>query len=737
MRRPLCWLALLFFFLLLPITNQRGWKQGITKFKGSEVTLEGQIAEKSKKNNSYKEYWQITLKDAVCVENGNRYPLEGRYLISLKSEEKPLLGQKVRVRAVYDKMEAATNPGQFDQGKWYYSMGILGKFQKGEILMRTESYSIVPEAMWSIREKAFLTLEHLLGKKEGALMAAMLLGEKSGLEEESKSLYQRNGISHVLAISGLHLSLLGMGVFGILKRIVPLPKIAAFLTAIFMIFYCNFSGNSISAIRATIMFVLSLLAIILNRSYDSLTALAISSVFLLFFNPYSLQNSGFLLSFLAVIGVTYAAPILKQFLGVKGKLSSSLVVSISASITTIPVLLCSYGTYPWYSILLNLFILPPMSALLGMTVVLLLFSYLTSLFTTCYLLEFIQKGMSFGIKAILKYIEICCTAFEYFPFRDGYLGAPSLIQIVVYSILLLIFLYCVRQKIMFGSDTVMKLLFLFLLLFLTLSFRFGAEITMLDVGQGDCIVIRNSNGKVYLSDCGSSSSSQVGKYRLIPFLKERGYGRIEAIFLSHLDQDHCNGVVELLQQLETERVKVNTIIFSEGIKAEKETETFKTILSLAKAQGVKITYMKKGDQILDRNMSFTCLHPSQEEGGNNGSLVLEVSYGKFQLLLTGDVEKKGEEKLAEELKRRKTSYEVLKVAHHGSDGSSSMEFIRKVSPKVSLISCGRNNSYGHPSKEVVKRLEAVGSTIFDTRNQGAVTIYPKRNGRFWVEVFLE
>lgn len=737
MKRPVCWLALLFLLLLTSMIRQRGWQANRLELENTGVILEGRVAEKSRKENSYGEYWEITIKDVKQAEEEKYSSLGGSYLVLLKPGETVLLGQWIRLKAVYSQIEEITNPGQFDSGKWYNSMGILGRFQQGEILASSSSYSVFSEKLWRIREKSFLLLTDLLGKEDGSLMAAMLLGEKQGLTKESKELYQRNGISHVLAISGLHLSLLGMGIYGGLKRLLPFPKTVAIVSAVFMVSYCIFTGSSVSTVRATLMFVLSLLATVLNRSYDCLTALAVSSLFLLLFNPYGLENSGFLLSFLAVIGVTYLSPILKELFQSKGKILSSLSVSVSASLTTLPVILQNYGTYPWYAIILNLLILPCMSLLLGMTVALIFLSEFLSELISFYPLKLLQTILVLGIRAVLRYIEICCHFFEQFPFQDGYLGSPSFWQILIYSLLLFLLFLSITKNIFLGSDTLKKILLLLLLSFLTISFRTGVEITMLDVGQGDSIVIRNSNGRVYLSDCGSSSISQVGKYRLLPFLKEQGYGRIEAVFISHLDKDHFNGITELLELMKTEKIKVNSIIFSQGAKAEEERKNLEEILLAAEKNNINVVFMKTGDHIFDDSLSFTCLHPFKEEEGNNGSLVLQMSYGRFDLLLTGDVEEKGEEEILKKIEKSKEDVEVLKVAHHGSAGSSSEPFIRKLRPKVSLISCGKNNSYGHPSKEVVDRLSSVGSLVLDTRKSGAITIYPKKDGSFRIETFLK
>lgn len=801
MRRPVCWLALLFLCLLFPFVKQWNWRSNLPEFKEERVILEGEVAEKSRKENFYGETLELTLKDVSVIREGKMSFLEGKYLVTLKQKEEVKIGRKVRVEASPSAMEEATNPGQFDLGKWYYSNGILGRFQKGEILAQSSAYKPLKEALWKFREDSFQLLKTSLGEKDGALIAAMILGEKSGLEAESKELYQRNGISHILAISGLHLSLLGMGVLGFWKRILPFPKTAAVISAVFMIIYCIFTGSSVSTLRATVMFVLSLLAGILNRSYDCLTGLALSSLILLFLNPYGLENSGFLLSFLAVIGVTYVAPVLKEGFQVKGKFSLSLLTSFSTTLVTLPVLLSNYGTYSWYSVFLNLLILPAMASLLGLSVVLILAAMLSSLlevsslfFLTGYFflllykgmvcfLDLIQKVCALGIQLLLDYFELCCRIFEQLPFQDGYLGAPSSFQITVYSTFLILFLIFLKKDsflkkdFFFGTIFLKKMLLLLLLYFLTLSFPTGPEITMLDVGQGDSIVIKNANQKVYLSDGGSSSVSRVGKYRLMPFLKEKGYGRIEAVFLSHLDQDHINGILELLKAAKTERVRIKALILSETVRRDPEAEEkLKELTLLAEENEISLIFMKKGDRITDGNLVFTCLHPGGTETGNNGSLVLDVSYGKFDLLLTGDVEKAGELEIlkepdtlkesenrkeqeiqkvsevqkeqeirkeqeqqgGEENRRKKgeseeKEYEVLKVAHHGSAGSSCAEFLQKISPRVSLISCGKNNPYGHPAKEVVERLRKAGSIVLDTRTSGAVVIYPKKDGSFYIK----
>ena len=779
--RPMCWLAIGFLLTISVFLLGRSYEDVLPFLETGEVILEGTIENKQYKASAYGDYWQIILKNVKALHYGN---MEGKYLCQISSAEDTefKIGQTVLLEGNYTIWEEPTNPGQFNSGKYYCSQGILGQFKKCKVIKTGKSFSAFRENLWAVRQKAGTFLEQELGKDDGAVISAMLLGEKSGLDEEQKSLYQRNGISHILAISGLHLTLLGMGVFRILKVILASNRQASVVVIIIMSLYCVFTGNSISTIRATIMFVLSLIAGILGRSYDSLSALGLAAILQLFMNPYVLNNSGFLLSFLAVIGVTFIAPKLQELYGVKRKFTKSLCVSLSATIATLPVLLWNYGTYPWYSVFLNLLILPPMSVLLFLAVILVGLCLMKQSALTGMgiewigiihegtlggktgIIEGIVKVSAWGMKGILEYFEVCCRIFEQIMFQDGYIGSPTVLQIILYACLVALAISGILRH----SDLGRKMLLLSAISILTLNLEFGTEVTMLDVGQGDSVVICNDNENIYISDCGSSSVGQVGKYRLIPFLKHKGYGKIKGIFISHLDEDHINGIVELLEMAPTERIKVEYLFLSESVcEMEEDKEILEKIQNLAKQCGSKLVYLAQGDKISDGNMEFLCLYPKAEErvtaikgkegirgtvekskeytgkNRNNQSLVLLMQYKDFDMLLTGDVEKAGEMEIIEYIDRMSSTnilndtnqerlgvdilavngeIDVLKVAHHGSSSSGCEEFLELVKPELSLISCGKNNSYGHPHEETLERLDAVGSKIMSTVDSGAITL---------------
>ena len=767
----MCWLAIGFLLIIcvlllgrsntdvLNLKDEKSNAISYRLYEKEQVMVEGIITSKEYKESIYGGYWQVVLKKVVVWKSDRIIAkLEGKYLCQITKNETVdfKLGQRILLEATHASWEKPTNEGQFDSAKYYISQGILGQFKKGKVFKSGIKYDILQENMWQFRQKMQEILQCYLGQRDGGLISAMLLGEKSDLEAEDKSLYQRNGISHILAISGLHLSLLGMGIYNVLLKIMPGKKQASVLCIIIMSLYCIFTGNSISTIRATIMFALSLLATILGRSYDSLSALGLTAILQLFFNPYVLNNSGFLLSFLAVIGVTFLAPRLQQLFSCKKKWEKSLFVSLSATLTTLPVILISYGTYPWYSVFLNLLVLPAMSLLLFCAILLLV---VVGLFGIWYgtgggntvlqnvlvsenrLVIVITSVLKTIIKLILHYFELCCETFEKLIYQDVYIGAPGWVAIGIYGILLVI----VASDKIVKSLFFRKMLLLCALSVLTMRFHHGVEINMLDVGQGDCVVIRNSNGNVYISDCGSSSVSKVGKYRLLPFLKYKGYGKIKGIFISHMDEDHMNGILELMEMAPIEHLQIEYLFLPESVLLiEEDQEDLKELSTLASGNGTKIIYLSQGEEIQDGELRFSCVYPASQEvdysdfkkeDRNNSSLVLLMQYQEFEMLFTGDVEIAGEheivnyvQELTDQSLFQDDRIDVLKVAHHGSSGSSCEEFLEAIRPKISLISCGKNNSYGHPHTETLERLEDCGTKIFSTVDSGeiALKIYKRK-----------
>lgn len=314
---------------------------------------------------------------------------------------------------------------------------------------------------------------------------------------------------------------------------------------------------------------------------------------------------------------------------------------------------------------------------------------------------------------------------------------------------------------------------------LTGNFDCGSRVTFLDVGQGDGIVVETGQG-AYLFDCGSTSRKNIGEYVLKPYLKSRGTRSLRGVFVSHPDEDHMNGVIELLENGADWGIVVEQL-FLPAIAEGKRTESFATLLAAAEVAEVPVSYIKCGDEIRDSQLRLLCLHPEEnttladanaysecfyvevfakkmkqeaiddrkandasggsaiEGSGENGSFAgngerkdFRMNDGKINILLTGDVEGEGERQLMQELQeqrgQREFRVDILKVAHHGSGYSTGTEFLAAASPATAIISCGRNNSYGHPHAETLQRLEDARVPWYGTMDYGALTVTVDSHG---------
>ena len=285
---------------------------------------------------------------------------------------------------------------------------------------------------------------------------------------------------------------------------------------------------------------------------------------------------------------------------------------------------------------------------------------------------------------------------------------------------------------------------------LLFAIRSPAEnsVTFLDVGQGDCILLRTASGEVYLFDCGSSSRKNIGKYILVPCLKYNGIHTIDAVFLSHPDADHINGAVELLGIGGENNITVNQMLLPDIEESEKEEQLGKLLEAAAEAsqkEPVSVGYLSAGDEWDCGSASFICLHPAKgfsaaDANAYSECFLVEFTEGQggifrggktgggterrnWTLLLTGDVQEKGEEAFSREIQERGIGgITVLKAAHHGSRNSTPKELLDRLKPLLTVISCGRDNRYGHPHAELMERLEASGTAIVQTAWSGAVTV---------------
>ena len=650
---------------------------------------------------------------------------ESKFILYTDPEIQIHIGNAIRAAGELSFFQNARNPGNFDQKLYYQRQDIHGSAWAKEVEVVDDSIWKIRDWLSEFRSQWKKALIQAMGEKDGNVLSAMLLGEKSEMDPDTKELYQVSGIGHILAISGLHLSFIGIGAYRIFRRMTGSYTAGGIAGILLLVLYVMMIGVTISAVRALVMFLFRVGADMTGRHYDPPTALAAAAAAVLLWRPLSLYDGGFCLSFGAVFAMIIVLPIFKG-LPVQGFWAS-----VSINLTILPVMLFYFFEFPPYSLLLNLFVIPLMSAML----------FLGLLGSAAY-----AAGIPiavFGLricKVILWLYEKCSEIGMGIPGARMIAGKPRLWQIAAYYILLaaaLVFLRRLRRKEIkkaSGMETagrirIMPLLALAAGIFI-LTFRFGEEgrlsVTILDVGQGDGIFIQGPAGGTYLIDGGSSDIKKVGQYRIEPFLKSRGVGRLDYVLISHGDSDHMNGVADLIERRKI-GIEIGTLVLP---MQEAWDESLCSLADMARQAGIQVAEIGPGQGIQEKEAALSCIQPAKGDEiqpGNEASMVLALSSGEFDMLLSGDVEGKGEELLTERLTKTEQArtWEVLKVAHHGSRNSTSERFLQSVQPAFAIISAGEQNRYGHPHQETLVRLKERGIKIYSTQDKGAVMIEVK------------
>lgn len=632
------------------------------------------------------------------------------------------VGDCIKVSGEWDVYGEAGNPGEFDYRSYYESRGICYRL-KAEQIECLSGRDYVSGILHDIRQRAGKVLEKSGGDASG-IFKAMLLGDKQELPSHIYELYQKNGISHILAISGLHISMLGMGLYRLLGKAGLGKRSSGVVAGIWIMAYGQMTGFSPSTRRAVIMFLVSVLASCIGRTYDLLSGLSLSALIILWENPLALTQSGVQLSFLAVAGIGGLGQVCSAAGFGRGKTGKTVVGGMAVQAATVPAILYHFFEYPPYGLFLNFLVIPLMAYVM-----------VSALLCLAAGLVWQEAGRFFAGTGyyILKLYEGLCLFMEKLPGSSLVIGRPAAWKLAGYLLLS----WLLYRGILMLRDSRRKKMWTVIIGICMVAILAPAwvqpdqvRVTYLDVGQGDGILVEMGGCRILL-DGGSADRKQLGEQILDPFLQSRGIGTLDYAIVSHCDRDHMSGVEWLLEQGKT---KVDTVVLSE---AGREEEDQKRLADLARQAGARVVSMQEGDRIGSGKAILRCLYPwrGAEPGDKNEqSLVLRLDCGEISFLFTGDIGKETEIQILnhKESSGRLENVTVLKTAHHGSSGSSGKEFLTAVSPEMAVISYGEGNSYGHPAEDTVKRLQETGCRIYETAHTGAVMM--ETDGR-WLRIW--
>lgn len=676
--------------------------------------------------------------------------------------------------------DSATNPGTFDQYIYLRNKGYYLCISNGTIESGNHRPYSIEGFLYGIKNRCTKIIDNSFDSESAGIVKAMLVADKSTLDKNIKKLYSENGIAHIMAISGVHVAIIGMTLYGFLRKLRIGRLISGTFSIAIIILYGIMTGMSSSTERAVIMLILSIAAEYFGRKTDAPTSMGFAMIIMVLGNPYVILDAGFQLSFAAITGVTVVAPQLRKLLRMFKrfikeadekkkqkhkkimslrkmiiKLIDALVVGIASFITTTPVIIYYYYQFPPYSIFINLIVIPLVSLIVGGSILVVL----TGLFFTG-----AAVVMTYPVRLILFGYKYLCIFASGLPGASVLVGHISIGMVFVYY-LSVVLIFAILRMIRIGkTEREGPILYLMLaaVLFLTVvyevySYDKSLKIVYMDVGQGDGVLLRTSGHGGILIDGGSSSNKRVGEYVMVPVLKYYGVSEIEYAFVSHGDVDHVSGLEYLLNEEQSGVHVVNLVLPEYG-----DQDALQELKSEAIANNVNIIYMKPGDNITYNHqhaetINIECLYPDEEAGQgvldtNNLSMILKTtitwdvreadienlnkssdSDASLSLLFVGDAGIAAEKRLIELYEKNSLgeisdsiACDILKVGHHGSRNSSGSDFLKRVSAMYGIISCGKDNRYGHPHAETLERLKMADTKYMTTKEHGAIILSIER-----------
>ena len=739
--------VVIFFTLIMGFSNEITTQNHIYDLKENTVIVQGKIYKIE--NTAFGT--NIYLK-GVEVENGEKSVSVKRIFVNKEKIPNVKIGNIIKVRGKLRQFEEAANKGNFDSRKYYLSLGFYGKIEAGTIEIINSDYSGIRQGLYELRMEIIERLEKLCSDNNGifsiinnknGIIGAIILGDKTDIDSDIKELYSVSGIAHILAISGLHISFIGMAIYRLLRRRFRFLFSAAVSIPVVLSFGIM-SGFGISTIRAIIMFILKIIGEVLGRKYDAITAISLAGLVLLVQNPFVVCNSGFQMSFGAIIAIVLILPIVEEILNTDNKIIKVLSANFTISLVMNPILAWNYYELPTCSFLLNIVVVPLMSVVIV--------SSIAGIFCSCIMFGF-GKVVIFPGCGILELYAFLCNIINKSSVASIVVGQPKVTIIIVYYAILLVVLFGLKnirtkytraekerniikketglvlekkakkERRIKGQNVKLRLACIVGFLLLNCLIYYipnpGFYITFINVGQGDGILIHGDNGTKVMVDGGSTSEKQVAKNCIVPYLKAEGIGTIDYSIITHTDKDHISGIMEILENNNSNRIRIKNLVMPD---INMKDDTYNELIEKAKLKKINVLYIKKGAALSLGKTKIKCIYPettTTASDKNDYCTVLSVKNKTSKILLTGDISKEIEEKIKDDIEE---NYTVLKVAHHGSNYSSSEKFLKKVNPKYSIISVGKNNSYGHPGNETMERLRKQGGVIYRTDEKGGITI---------------
>lgn len=698
------------------------------------VNIVGTIVSSKKEKQYINEY-------KIETEKINNIKLKKKFILLTKNKEIEY-GNKIKLEGTYIKPSKSRNYRGFDYSNYLKTENIYGTIeQNGKIeLIKEKNINYLFINLYKVKNKIIKNINNKFPEETRGVFLGILLGDKSSIEEDVRQNFADSSLSHILAVSGTHISYVVICISVLFKKLKLNKNIRKVLTSLVLFMYLYLVDFSVSATRAVIMSTIVIMQMLFYRKQDTITTIAFSSIIILINNPYSILNIGFLLSYGGTIGIILFVNRISIeskedfFQRFKSYLKDICIVTISAQTIIMPIIIYYFNTISFTFIISNIIA----SLIIGPIIMIGLVIIAISFFKIP-IISLIIRFYNILIVILVRTADIISKI----PMSKIYLKTPTTLEIifyysVVFLIALLIYIKKSNRKFIkktiqidiynlknfFINNRNKVLIFISIVSLISItSIKIPKElkINFIDVGQGDSCLITTPQNKKVIVDSGGSESYDVGKNVLLPYLLDKRITKIDYIMISHFDTDHCKGFEYVL-----ENIKVKNVIIS---KQSETSENFKQIMKIIRKKRINLIIVQKETKIkIDNFTTVDILSPQSEniaDNMNDNSIVAKFEAYNFSILFTGDASEKIEKELIKEKINLKS--DILKVSHHGSKTGTSEEFLKSVKPKIALIGVGENNKFGHPTKDVIKRLTENKIKIYRTDTDGEIRIKIKKS----------
>ncbi|MFA5528246.1 MAG: DNA internalization-related competence protein ComEC/Rec2 [Peptostreptococcales bacterium] len=725
-------LAILILLMLVLSLYFQGYikhKSEILVLQDQEVVLTGYVKSISDNKNSY---GNMVLKTEKISHNNLHLNHNDEIFVNLSKVNEQLhelVGKQVTFKTRLTLPEQSRNPNCFDYNLYLKTKGIylLGQAEMKDVHIIDDSYKRIIHHLFQVKHQFITKINSTMREDAAGVLIGLLFGDKGYLDSKIYSDFQKNGTAHILAVSGIHVGIL----YSLVQSIGNRNSKAKDLIVVVLLFtYVMLSNFSYSVIRAASMICIVILSKRVFRRYDLVTSASVSGTCFTLFNPFILFNVGFQLSFMAVFSIGILFPYIKNFylkwkpfIPLGEKIMDGFLVLFSVQLGTMPLVAYHFNCFSISSFFINMPIILAAGIILPIGFVL----FLTSIIGAELVFHYLVKMENVLIDSI-----IILNSFVAAHFKESFLVA-SPEKVFIFSYYLVLLFLTMEYKIEGLEKNKKKLLLSLLILSFLLTwilhqYKDNYDIIFLDVGQGDCIHIKTPRGKNILIDGGGKKGKDkhddVGYKTLIPYFLKNNIRQIDYAIISHLHEDHYKGIVDILGDY-----KIRNLMLS-GIHEKSGEASF--IQWLCDESKTNILYLEKGNRIkVEKDIFITILYAKNSEMAynrdeeNDNSLVILLEYQEARILLTGDIEKKAENKIIEEDIAIRS--DIIKVPHHGAETSSSIDFIKKVKPKVAVIQVGKNG-YGHPSEKVIYLYVEQDAKVLRNDLDGAILVDITKNG---------